>query len=229
MTLDRRICAVVPIKDTVQAKQRLAGILSGAQRREFALAMAEDVLAALAQVSELAGILVVTVDEAAIAIAKRYGARITGEGAHDGQTGAVTAAARRLVADGLDMIALPGDVPLVDPQDIRHLLRVHGAAPAFTIAPARDQLGSNAVLCSPATAVPLRFGDNSFFPHLDAARKQGIEPLVVPLPRIGLDIDTPDDLAVFRATPSRARARALLDGRLGNNAAAAGERIASGE
>ena len=50
-----------------------------------------------------------------------------------------------------------------------------------------------------ADAVPLRFGDNSFFPHLDAARRAGIEPTVLDLPGIALDIDTPEDLARFMA------------------------------
>jgi 2-phospho-L-lactate guanylyltransferase len=58
--------------------------------------------------------------------------------------------------------------------------------------------------------VPLRFGDNSFFPHLDAAKTHGIVPEVVHLPRIGLDIDTPDDLALFLQTPSQTRAYELL-------------------
>ena len=66
------------------------------------------------------------------------------------------------------------------------------------------------MLCSPADAVPLRFGDNSFFPHLDAAKTHGIEPEVVHLPHIGLDIDTPEDLALFLQTPSQTRAHALL-------------------
>ena len=104
---------------------------------------------------------------------------------------------------------------MVEPSDVRHLVRVHSAsadrgAGAFTIVPARDELGSNAVLCSPAGAVPLRFGDNSFFPHLDAAKAHGIEPEVVHLPRIALDIDTPEDLALFVRTPSQTRAYALL-------------------
>ena len=72
-------------------------------------------------------------------------------------------------------------------------------------------MGSNAILCSPADAMPLRFGENSFFPHLAAARAHGIEPNVIHLPRIALDIDTPEDLALFLATPSRTNARALLD------------------
>jgi 2-phospho-L-lactate guanylyltransferase len=206
-----RICAVVPIKETAQAKQRLAGVLSAEQRRQLALAMAEDVLATLASIAELVGIVVVTTDPTAAAIAAHYGARVTADGAGDGQTAAVAAAARQLLAQGLDLLALPGDIPLVEPADIMHLLAVHQAAPAFTIVPARDQNGSNAVLCSPADVVPLRFGLRSFVPHLAAARAHGIEPLVVRLPRIALDVDEPKDLALFRRTVSRTRARALLD------------------
>ncbi len=211
MSAPRKICAVVPIKDTAQAKQRLAGILSAAQRRSLALAMAEDVLETLASVCELAGIVVVTVDPAAAAIAARHGARVSNDGARAGHTVAVAAAAQRLAAEGFDMLALPGDIPLVEPDDIVRLLAAHQAAPAFTIVPARDQMGSNAVLSSPADAVPLRFGNNSFLPHLDAAKARGIAPLVLRPTRIGLDIDTPEDLALFRKTPSRTRARALLD------------------
>jgi 2-phospho-L-lactate guanylyltransferase len=207
----RNICAVVPVKETRDAKQRLAGVLTPVQRQELALAMLEDVLAALTAAPELAGILVVTIDPAAAVTAARHGARIVADGARDGHTGAVAAAARRLAAEGCGLIELPGDIPLVVPDDVSELIAAHGRAPAFTIVPARDQRGSNAVLCSPPDAVPLRFGENSFFPHLAAARACGIEPKVVALPRIALDIDMPDDLALFLATPSRTRARALLD------------------
>jgi len=140
----------------------------------------------------------------------------------DGRVQRVGAPPTQLVVDALvkagkdfDLLTLPGDIPLVEPDDVRHLVSVHCAgaergAGAFTIVPARDELGSNAVLCSPAGAVPLRFGDNSFFPHLDAAKGHGIEPEVVHLPRIALDIDTPEDLALFLRTPSPTRAHALL-------------------
>ena len=214
MQASRKICAVVPVKITAQAKQRLAALLPAVRRQDLALAMFEDVMAAVSGVRELAGIVVVTVDPAA-AIAARHGARVMSEGACEGHTGAVMTAARRLAAEGFDLMTLPGDIPLVEPDDVRRVVSVHLAganreAGAFTIVPARDELGSNAVLCSPADAVPLRFGDNSFFPHLDAAKAHGIEPEVVKLPRIALDIDTPEDLALFIRTPSQTRAYALL-------------------
>ena len=82
-----------------------------------------------------------------------------------------------------------------------------------SISPAHDDLGSNAVVCSPPESVPLRFGDNSYFPHLDAARLQGIEPTVIRQPGIAMDIDHPVDLALFLRMPQSAgtRTRTLLD------------------
>jgi 2-phospho-L-lactate guanylyltransferase len=211
MSRKHKLCAVVPVKETTQAKQRLAGELPAEARKILAYAMLEDVLAALAATPELAAILVVTVDESAAALARRFGAEISGVGARDGHTGAIRAAARLLASRGVGMMAVPGDIPLVEPSDFSALIVAHEDAPSFTIVPARDEQGSNAVLCSAADAVPLRFGENSFFPHLDAARAQGIEPKVVTLPHIQLDIDTPDDLAVLRSFRSSSRTRRLLD------------------
>ena len=45
--------------------------------------------------------------------------------------------------------------------------------------------------------MPLRFGEDSYFPHLAAARAQGIEPRIVPLPGVAMDIDQPGDIAMF--------------------------------
>jgi 2-phospho-L-lactate guanylyltransferase len=112
--------------------------------------------------------------------------------------------ARILTASGASaMLALPGDIPGVTLAELDQLCTVaRRQPPAFTIVPAHDQRGSNAVLVAPPNAVPLRFGDDSFFPHLDAARRHGIEPVVVKLPGIALDIDRPEDVhALLRTTP----------------------------
>ncbi|HWE75608.1 MAG TPA: 2-phospho-L-lactate guanylyltransferase [Stellaceae bacterium] len=205
------IWAVVPVKETSGAKQRLAPALPQAQRSVLALAMLEDVLEAVTGARGLAGAIVVTIDPAAHALAQRYGAQIFAEHATEGHTGAVMGAARRLAARGDAMLTVPGDVPLATSAEIECVIAAHQRGHRFVIVPARDELGSNTILAAPADAVPLRFGDNSYFPHLDAARACGIEPAIVPLPGIGLDIDTPEDLAAFLAKPSRTRARALLD------------------
>jgi len=212
MKTERKICAVVPVKDTRQAKQRLAGVLDAARRRELALAMLEDVLAAVARVPELAGILVVTLDRAAIALARRHGVPVVGDGAHAGHSGAVAMAARQLATEDFAMLTLPGDVPLIEPQDIRELIGAHRAASgdAFTIVPARDDRGSNAVLCSPADAVPLRFGNDSFLPHCEAMKKTGKPLVVLELPGISLDIDNPHELELLVRRAGDTHAQRLL-------------------
>jgi 2-phospho-L-lactate guanylyltransferase len=201
----------VPVKDTSTAKQRLATALSQPQRTALALAMLEDVLAALVEARGLAGIVIVTIDEAARRLAERFGAQISDHAAREGHTGAVMGAAHRLAASGHAMMTIPGDVPLVTSSEIEQVIDAYRRGSRFTIVPARDEQGSNTILAAPADVVPLRFGDNSFFPHLAAARACGIEPTILPLPGIGLDIDTPEDLAAFLAQPSRTQARALLD------------------
>jgi 2-phospho-L-lactate/phosphoenolpyruvate guanylyltransferase len=203
--------AVVPVKERDRAKERLAPLLPPEMRQALALAMLEDVLAALASAVGLAGLLVVTVDPAASRMARQYGARLVEDGARDGHTGAVTAAARLLAAEGwAGMLTVPGDIPLVTASEISRLVAAHRPAPSFTIVPSHDEGGSNAIVLSPPDAVPLRFGVDSFFPHLRAAEALGIQPTVLRLPGIALDIDNPEDLAAFALQPSPTRTRAFL-------------------
>src|SRR5262249_30436543 len=145
---------------------------------------------------------------------QNIGARILIEGARDGHTGSVNAGRRVLAREGrTGMITMPGDIPAVRAGEIDAVLAAHLVAPSFTISPAHDDLGSNAVVCSPPESVPLRFGDNSYFPHLDAARRHGIEPTVIRQPGIAMDIDHPVDLALFLRLPQSmgTQTRALLD------------------
>jgi 2-phospho-L-lactate guanylyltransferase len=120
--------------------------------------------------------------------------------------------ARALAGEGRAMLTLPGDIPRVTAAEVNAVVAARLPEPSFTIVPAHDEMGSNAVLCAPPYAVPLRFGDNSYFPHLDAARRAGIEPTVVRQPGIALDIDHPADLRMFLDAPRMpTRTLALLE------------------
>jgi 2-phospho-L-lactate guanylyltransferase len=206
------IWAVIPVKETTAAKERLADAVPRHLRPGLALAMLEDVLAAVAQARGLAGIAVVTLDPDARALAQRYGARILTDDARGGHTAAVAAAARTLEQEGRSgMLQMPGDIPLVAADEISLLLAMRRASPSFTIAPSHDDFGSNAVLVCPPTAVTLSFGDDSFYPHLRAAQACGIRPLIVRQHGIGLDIDRPEDIWAFAQLRSRTRAQAFLE------------------
>jgi 2-phospho-L-lactate guanylyltransferase len=208
------IWAVIPVKESDGAKHRLSGLLSRPERRRLAETMLTDTLDAVGGSRLLTGVMIVTLDPHATALGERIGARIVTEGARDGHTGSVNAGRRLLAGEGrAGMITMPGDIPAVRAGEIDAVLSAHLAAPSFTISPAHDDLGSNAVVCSPPESVPLRFGDNSYFPHLDAARLRGIEPTVIRQAGIAMDIDHPVDLALFLRLPQSAgtRSRALLD------------------
>jgi 2-phospho-L-lactate/phosphoenolpyruvate guanylyltransferase len=206
------IWAVIPVKEAAGAKERLADAVPRELRPGLALAMLEDVLAAIAKTRGLAGIAVVTLDPDARTLAQRYGARILTADARGGHTAAVAAAARTLAQEGRGgMLQVPGDIPLVSADEISLLLALRRASPSFTIAPSHDDFGSNAVLVCPPTAVALTFGDDSFYPHLRAAQAAGIRPLIIRQHGIGLDIDRPEDIRAFAQLRSRTRAQAYLE------------------
>jgi 2-phospho-L-lactate guanylyltransferase len=89
---------------------------------------------------------------------------------------------------------IPADIPLIEPAEIR---TIYESSPTrgSVLVPARDKRGTNAVLRRPAALFPLRFGNDSFMPHLAAAIATHESCLVLSLEGIALDIDTPDDLA----------------------------------
>ena len=190
--------AVIPVKDLANAKQRLAEDLGPAERRRLFRCMFEDVLAAASKTRGLAGIVVVTRDGGAAEIARGHGARVLSEEQNRGQSAAVGHAAAALAGEGVaGILTLPGDVPLATKEEIEAVLVAHGGArgaAAVTIVPARDGRGSNCMALTPPDAIPFRFGDDSFLPHLDEARRCGIAARILELPGLGLDIDTPADL-----------------------------------
>ncbi|MFP6745477.1 MAG: 7,8-didemethyl-8-hydroxy-5-deazariboflavin synthase CofG, partial [Alphaproteobacteria bacterium] len=195
--------AVLPVKTLGDStKLRLDSALGSAERRALFGAMVRDVLDALSATAGLTGIAVVTRDDDVAALARRHGARVIIQGRDGGQTAAVAEAAKILAAEGVQaMITVPGDVPLVTPADIEAVIAAHGTAPAqspaMTIVPARDEMGSNCLICSPPDVMGFSFGENSFVKHLATARGLGIEPCIVENRRLGLDIDAPADLAVL--------------------------------
>jgi coenzyme F420-0:L-glutamate ligase/coenzyme F420-1:gamma-L-glutamate ligase len=191
--------AVVPAKEFETAKQRLARALPAEARSALARAMLDDVLRALAG-GGLDRILVVTPDVGAAALAERHGATVLLERDSEGHTAAVArglAVCRELGASL--MLTVPGDVPCLTADEVRAVLAAAGPPPSAVFVSSRSGLGTNAACLVPPDAVPLRFGEPSFAGHLDAARARGIEPVVLPLPGAGLDIDAPEDLEALLA------------------------------
>ena len=81
--------------------------------------------------------------------------------------------------------------------------------PHVVIVPDRHGSGTNALLLAPPSVVGPSFGAGSFARHAAQARAAGATVKVSDLPSLGLDVDTPDDLAALRAAlDAAARPRA---------------------
>src|SRR5690242_3729857 len=201
---------LVPVKNLENAKERLSPLLSRAERRALAQAMLQDVLAAVSGVNHHSRVGVVTSDPFAVSLAQRHGFNIIPDPANLGESDAIAHATERCIANGDDStLVIPGDIPLLQPEDLEQVL---AAAPAqgTVLVPGWDGRGSNAVFRRPANLFPLRFGNDSFPPHLRAAQASGQPCIVLRLPRIGLAGDNPAALAQLLAAEGNTRSQQFL-------------------
>lgn len=204
------IWAVVPVKRFAVAKRRLRSLLSRDERAWLARLMLEDVLDALHPCETLAGVVVVTRDQAVGAIAASRGVPVLDDRGLD-INGAIGAARAFLLERGATgMIVAPSDVPLLPPPLIEQLAAILRHPPAVALVPASRDGGTNLLALSPIDAIAPAFGPDSFARHRAAARAAGFTAAVLACARAGLDIDRPADLAAFLAAPSATRSHAYL-------------------
>lgn len=201
---------LIPVKNLSGAKQRLSAVLDQERRTRLARAMLKDVLAAVAATPSRPPVMVITGDPFGRALAQHHGFSVLDDPDNPGETGAIEKATRAAESAGADFtLVFPGDIPLVTPEEIRAVL---DAAPSrgTVLVRAADGRGTNAVLRRPASLFPLRFGNDSFLPHLAAAQATGLPVALREAPGIALDIDRPGDLAQLLAKPFTTATQRLL-------------------
>jgi 2-phospho-L-lactate guanylyltransferase len=200
---------LVPVKNLASAKQRLATVLDQPARTELARAMLLDVLETLAGWQNRPEVGVVTSDTFAMDLARHLDFQVIHDNANHSETDAIEMATEVCVSRHVrSTLVIPGDIPLIRVAELEAILE---AAPAegAVLAPAADGRGTNAALRRPAALFPLRFGNDSFKPHLAAAQATGRPCIVLSLPGIALDVDNPSDLKQLVSAPGDTRSQRL--------------------
>ena len=87
-------------------------------------------------------------------------------------------------------VVVPADIPHLDARDIR----AHALVGGLGITPDRRKMGTNMLSVPRPGAIRFRFGYDSFYEHLRAARRAGLAATVIDAPRLRLDLDRPWDL-----------------------------------
>ena len=191
---------VIPAKDFHGAKQRLAGLLQPHERSALARATLTDTLTACAQAEGLVGIGVMTCDREVAELAESLGAEVLWEAEPRGQSAAVARGGRECLRRGIpSMLTMPGDIPLLTAADVEALASAALASSSVVLVPNREDTGTNALVLTPPDCLPVAFGDDSFRRHLRLCAERDLAVDVRRMPRVALDIDTPEDLAVFVA------------------------------
>ncbi len=192
--------AVLPAKPLQIAKTRLGVVLSPPARMAIAMAMFDDVLAALTAARGVERVLVVTADATLAARARLAGAFVVDEGSPRGLNAAValgTGAALDLGARGV--VVVLSDVPLLRPDDVDEVVDrtpAHGAL----VVPSKEGFGTNALVRRPGSIFGPCFGGRSLQRHLAAAERIGIPCALWRNARVAFDVDTPEDLHTLAAT-----------------------------
>jgi 2-phospho-L-lactate guanylyltransferase len=201
---------LVPVKNLANAKQRLSAVLTPEERQALAHAMCEDVLQELARWRARPNVAVVTGDPFARDLATRFDFEIIADTVNPGETGAIemaTAECRRRGANRT--LVVPADIPLIETAELQTI--VDSAPPGGAVlVPDAAGRGTNAALRAPADLFPLRFGNDSFLPHLAAAKATGKPCIVLELPGIALDVDRPEDLKELAAANGERRSQKLV-------------------
>ncbi|MFG1420742.1 2-phospho-L-lactate guanylyltransferase [Roseixanthobacter liquoris] len=205
----RDLWALVPVKRFALAKRRLAPELSPAERAALAKAMLRQVLGVLAGCRGLAGILVVTGDPDAMALARAFCAHVLPDAVENGTNAAVRAGMAALDRAGKGgVIVVPGDVPGMTRAELDAVVDALESTSVVLVPATRDGGTNLLAACPPALMAP-SFGPSSFARHLESARTAGRDPRVLHLPGLGRDIDVSADLAALPAglspVPLRAR------------------------
>ncbi len=195
--------AILPVKPFHLAKSRLAGVLAPTERESLAIHLFRGSLDFLVSTDLFMGIVVVSRDPRALAMARAY---TTGNVHALAETGApelnaaLTEAAEYAKRCGADCVfVLPTDVPFITRADVQMMNRASGYRSGIVIAPDRGRTGTNALLLAPPDVIPFAFGENSYVAHSRLAMQADVICHVYESERVALDIDTPPDLDTYRA------------------------------
>ena len=198
---------LVPLKALAEAKGRLAPEVGPLQRRLLAIAMFEDVIAALQAVPALTAPVVVSPDREVWRRADAMGCRVVEEPPGAGDLNAALAAAAKAagVGNGSPLLVVAADLPLASAAGLE---RVLAAEAPVAVVPSADGAGTNVLAWrDPASFAP-SFGTDSAARHLAVPGAVRVDD-----PGLSLDVDTVEDLRAVagRLDPSSVTARRLKD------------------
>ena len=185
------IASIIPVKTFSKAKTRLG--LSQEKTEQLCKIMLDEVLSAISQ-SKIDKIVIISRDERAFEIAKKYNAVQIYEETENGVNSAVSLAEKYLLENNFETsIVFPQDIPLITSYDIDELIK-YRKTPQLVVVPSRKFDGTNALLRSPINIMETHYDEDSYKIHLTTAKSRNIPTTFALIRRIMWDIDDITDI-----------------------------------
>ncbi|HJJ22395.1 MAG TPA: 2-phospho-L-lactate guanylyltransferase [Nitrosopumilus sp.] len=188
-----KIAAIIPVKTFSNAKTRLD--LSPHQIEDLCEIMLEEILHTISISPQIEKLIIVTKEEKAIEIGKKFNAVIIIDEKEESVNSAVALADRYLLENGFDAsIVFPQDIPYIKTQDIDFMLN-YMAPPNFAIiVPSRRFDGTNALVRMPIDLMETHYDEDSYKIHMNTAKEHTLNVAMVFVKRIMWDVDNTEDL-----------------------------------
>jgi len=187
---------VVPVKPFDESKSRLAAILARQERAALTRSLLTRTLHVAQASGHFARLLVVSRDDAVLAVAAAAGAATLAEAGADLNRALRQGCDHALRQGAEAALILPADLPLLTMADLDRLAEAAAGA-GLVLAPSQDG-GTNALLLRLPLPMPLCFGPDSFRRHQQAAAARRLTVAVCATPSLAFDLDWPEDLAALR-------------------------------
>ncbi len=188
-----KIAAIIPVKTFSKAKTRLN--LSLDQKLELCKIMLEEVVSTVFNYKKIDKILVVSKDEEALKLTKKFGVIDIFDNEESGVNHAVSLADVYLEKNDYEAsIVFPQDIPFLQEEDIDILLNYQKYPKSVVVVPSRRFDGTNALLRTPVNLMETHYDEDSYKIHLEVGKSLTSNTSLVLLRRIMMDVDNNEDL-----------------------------------
>ena len=184
--------AIIPVKTFSNAKTRLN--IDEEKKIIICKLMFEEVLQTLSVSNLIDEIVVVSKDEEALKISKKFNPIQLADN-ETGVNDAVALADDYVNKNGSDTsIVFPQDIPSMKTQDIDFLLQFQNPPKFSLIVPSRRFDGTNALVRMPVDLMKTHYDEDSYKIHLTTGKSYTQNTSLVFVRRIMMDVDNMDDL-----------------------------------
>lgn len=188
-----KTAAVIPVKTFSNAKTRLQ--LPVEKIEELCKIMLEEILQVLSISPKIEKIIIVTKEEKAIEIGKKFNAVIIIDEKEESVNNAVSLADKYLLENNFDVsIVFPQDIPFIKTQDIDFMLNYKMHPNFAIIVPSRRFDGTNALVRMPVDLMKTHYDEDSYKIHMNTAKNHTLNVAMVFVKRIMWDVDNAEDL-----------------------------------